>query len=189
MRTHIRATILTGAVAFLPLFAVVFVTLKSVQAIRDVVGPIVSQLGLDTRFGAFLALVLSLLALLFFVYLLGLLARTGPIAQWLERIEGRLASKIPGYSLIKGIVTGAIDEVETSGTFDPVKLRTADGLRLGFIVDRPGPDMVTVFLPNTPNPQFGVTVIAAASECDPVDLPAHRVLEALSNFGRGMPPK
>lgn len=188
MRKHIRLTILTGAIAFLPVFAIIAVVFQTLKSLGAILRPMIERLDIDSGLGAVLIIVLPGLVFLAFVYLLGLLARHGPVARWLDGLDSTLARRVPGYTLLKGIVTSAIDDVETSEGFAPVTVRTSDGLRPGFVVDELPEGYLAVFLPNTPNPQSGYTVIVKSTDCEPLDMSAKDVLDALSSFGRGINP-
>ncbi|MEM8729016.1 MAG: hypothetical protein AAGF79_03780 [Pseudomonadota bacterium] len=185
MLKNIRKTILTGAVAFLPLFAAVAIAVQSLRALGSVIRPLVESPELDTRLGALIVIGLSVLTLLFLMFVLGILARHGPVSRWLVRLGESLERRVPGYTLLKGIVTGAIDDVETSDGFTPVSVRTADGLRPGFLIEALQDDLVCVYLPDVPNPRTGQALIVKAPDCTPLDMASHQMIEMLSTFGRG----
>ena len=185
MLTHIRKTVISGIVAFLPIFVLVFVAVQTFGALNGVLGPLIDRLDIDRRFVGLVLFLLSAFGVLAIVYGLGLIARFGFIAGWLKRIERGIASRVPTYGFIKSIVTGVVEDTASDG-FLPISVTTPLGTRIGFQVDKLADGRIVVFLPDAPNPRSGNTLIVDPQHCTLLDMPSHKVFEALSSYGRGL---
>jgi uncharacterized membrane protein len=179
-------TVLTGAVLLLPLVALVYF-LAQIFLIGVKVGrPIVDLLGIE-RVTGFLLVNLGGLALVLGVcFLAGLAARMRVVTRRMEQLDDLLEKRMPGYAIIVGALRGAVDGDVAVDSLRAVLVRTAGGRRLGFEVERLKTGEVVVFLPNSPHPQTGVSMVFDQSEVEALDLPAFRVFEILQFHGKGM---
>jgi uncharacterized membrane protein len=148
--------------------------------------PIIEFLGIE-RVTGFLLVNLGGLALVLGVcFLAGLAARMRVVTERMEQLDDLLEKRMPGYSIIVGALRGAVDGDVAVDTLRTVLVNTAGGRRLGFEVERLPTGEVVVFLPNSPHPQTGVSMVFDTAEVQPIDLPALRVFEILQFHGKGM---
>jgi uncharacterized membrane protein len=179
-------TILTGALLLLPIAALVYFLAQLFLIGVRVGRPVVDFLGIE-RVTGFLLVNLAGVALVLGVCLLaGLAARLRAVTERMDQLDDLLEKRMPGYALVVGALRGAVDGDVAVDTLRTVLVRTAGGRRLGFEVERSGSGEVVVFLPNSPHPQTGVSMVFDAADVEVVDLPALRVFEILQFHGKGM---
>ena len=179
-------TVLTGAVLLLPLAALIYFLAQLFLIGVKVGRPIVEFLGIE-RVTGFLLVNLGGLALVLGVcFLACLAARMRVVTERMEQLDDLLEKRMPGYAIVVGALRGAVEGDVAVDTLRTVLVNTAGGRRPGFEVERPATGEVVVFLPNSPHPQTGVSMVFDTAEVQPIDLPALRVFEILQFHGKGM---
>jgi uncharacterized membrane protein len=179
-------TVLTGAVLLLPIAALVYFLAQLFLIGVKVGRPIVDVLGIERVTGFLLVNLAGLALVLGVCFLAGLAARMRAVTERMEQLDDLLEKRMPGYAIIVGALRGAMDGDVAVDALRAVLVRTAGGRRLGFEVERHGSGEVVVFLPNSPHPQTGVSMLFDAADVQAVDLPALRVFEILQFHGKGM---
>lgn len=179
-------TTLTGAVLLLPLAALVYFLAQLFLIGVKVGRPIVEFLGIERVTGFLLVNLAGIALVLGVCFLAGLAARMRAVTRRMDQLDDILEKRMPGYSLVVGALRGAVDGDVAVDTLRTVLVHTAGGRRLGFEVERLASGEVVVFLPNSPHPQTGVSMVFDTAEVQPVDLPALRVFEILQFHGKGM---
>lgn len=131
----------------------------------------------------FFAIVL-LIAVLFF--LTGALARTRMGRATGHWFELAFLSRLPFYNTLRTLAAGL------SGQHDADAMRPAlvtvdqPGLeQFGLILESHTDGRFTVYLPSSPNPGSGTTVIVSADRVQELDVPVQRMLACLSRWGQG----
>jgi uncharacterized membrane protein len=179
-------TVLTGAVLLLPLAALIYFLAQLFLIGVKIGKPIVDLLGIERVTGFLLVNLAGIALVLGVCFLAGLAARMRAVTERMEQLDDLLEKRMPGYSIIVGALRGAVDGDVAVDTLRAVLVRTAGGRRLGFEVERLESGEVVVFLPNSPHPQTGVSMVFDAADVQAVDLPALRVFEILQFHGKGM---
>jgi uncharacterized membrane protein len=179
-------TVLTGAVLLLPLAALVYFLAQLFLIGVKVGRPVVDLLGIERVTGFLLVNLGSLALVLGVCFLAGLAARMRVVTERMEQLDDLLAKRMPGYAIVVGALRGAVDGDVAVDTLRTVLVNTAGGRRLGFEVERLETGEVVVFLPNSPHPQTGVSMVFDTAEVQPIELPALRVFEILQFHGKGM---
>ncbi len=179
-------TVLTGAVLLLPLAALVYFLAQLFLIGVKIGRPIVDILGIERVTGFLLVNLAGLALVLGVCFLAGLAARMRVVTERMEQLDDLLEKRMPGYSIVVGALRGAVDGDVAVDTLRTVLVRTAGARRLGFEVERRETGGVVVFLPNSPHPQTGVSMVFDPADVEVIDLPALRVFEILQFHGKGM---
>jgi uncharacterized membrane protein len=158
LQKHLRNTLLAGIFAAIPVGATIFLIWYVESLTR---APLAKLLNLDIPFiGIPIAIAL--------IYLLGLVVRS-LIGRWLLNLLDRLLSRVP---LLKDLYTAwkqiSVTPGGSEGMYTKVVLIPGEGdsKQLGFTSGEcvPGdPDLICVFVPNTPNPIPGGSCSCGAS--------------------------
>jgi uncharacterized membrane protein len=181
-------TVVTGAVLLIPVLAL-FYFLAQIFLVGVKVGrPVVESLGIERVTGFVLVNLLGLALVLALCFLAGLAARMRYVTERMEQLDDILEKRMPGYAIVVGALRGAVDGDVAVEKLKTVLARTAGGRRLGFEVERMPGGQVVVFLPNSPHPQTGVSMVFAEADVEVIDLPALKVFEILQFHGKGMGP-
>lgn len=127
---------------------------------------------------------LVLLMIAFVFLIVGLLAGTQcgqRIGRW---IESPLTSHLPFYNALRTMVSGWMGRGD-DGKIRPVLVSVDEpGLQqFGLLLDTHADGRCTVFLPSSPNPGSGTTVIATPDRISELDVPVRDVLRCLFRWG------
>ena len=186
MASRFTKTLTSGVLVLIPLTVLGFALAKAFGVLRKLVQPLVDRFDVDRLVGILILDAMTLAALLVFVLLLGLIAYIPMISARVSRLDEVLAERVAGYSAVKGVITGALDEGNEMSGFKTVVV-TQDGTsQLGFEVERTEAGRVVVFLPDTPSPRSGSTIIVQSSDVEPLDIAPHKAMDMLKFFGKGL---
>ncbi|MEQ9694948.1 hypothetical protein [Shimia sp. SDUM112013] len=186
MKSFVTKTMITGLLLLIPVFFLGFALVRVFATMRKVMEPIVETLGIDRVLGVIVLDLLAIAGLFGAIFLIGLLAHVGSFAKRIDALDGFLKDRVPGYAILKGILSGTLQADTSVSDLKTVIVRHLDTARIGFEIERIDDRNVMVFLPNVPNPQTGVAVAFRPEDVRVIDMPPHRVLEMLSFFGRGI---
>jgi len=178
VRNFFRTTLIGGVVALAPLTLIILLFRWVINVIGRNLGPLVERIMQDpdpNPFYKFALYVITIAAILFFFFLIGIVVRTR-LSGFLNKAEDRYLLKIPGYKLAKETVQqffgknrSFFREVVLVDIFNTGTLMT------GFITDDQG-EIITVFVPTGPNPTSG----------NIYHLPRDRVLKTNASVDNGM---
>ena len=156
-RKFLRTTLIGGVVALAPLTLIVLLFRWVINLIGRTLTPLVDTILQNpdpNPYFKFAIYLLSVIAILIFFFIIGLIIRTR-LSRFLNRAEDRYLLKIPGYKIAKETVQqffgknrSFFKEVVLVDIFNTGALMT------GFITDDQG-DIISVFIPTGPNPTSG----------------------------------
>lgn len=178
----IRNTIAGGILFLLPalLFAILFN--KAYSIIKKLSEPIYLKLP-----GGFLSFVSSNVITIFILILIcffsGLLFKTIIIKKWITLLEEKILIGLPGYPLIKSIISGVIGKDEAA-TMKPVMIQDGDSWKLAFLVDE-GEKISTVFIPDAPRIDAGEIRIVPSIIIRKLDINVTLFTNSIKSFGKG----
>ena len=157
IRNFLRTTLIGGVVALAPLTLIVLLFRWVINLIGRTLTPLVDTILQNpdpNPYFEFVIYLLSVIAILIFFFIIGLIIRTR-LFRFLNRAEDRYLLKIPGYKIAKETVQqffgknrSFFKEVVLVDIFNTGALMT------GFITDDQG-DIISVFVPTGPNPTSG----------------------------------
>ena len=179
-------TTVTGAVLLLPVAALIYFLSQLFLVGVKVGRPVVDALGIERVTGFLLVNLIGVVLVLAVCFLAGLAARMKVVTRRMEQLDDLLEKRMPGYALVVGALRGAVEGDVPVDKLGAVLVRTGGGRRLGFEVERLADGGVVVFLPNSPHPQTGISMLFDAADVEVTDLPALRVFEILQFHGKGM---
>ena len=156
-RKFLRTTLIGGVVALAPLTLIVLLFRWVINLIGRTLTPLVDTILQNpdpNPYFEFVIYLLSVIAILIFFFIIGLIIRTR-LFRFLNRAEDRYLLKIPGYKMAKEIVQQFFG---TNRSFFKevvlVDIFNSGALMTGFITDDQG-DIISVFVPTGPNPTSG----------------------------------
>ena len=142
------------------------------------------QFGLSSAFGAGVVVVLALLFLLVFLFLLGAMLRT-KIGTWVHgKLEQKLLTQLPGYTILSSVLRGF---VETNDSYQPAKiyLQSEAVAVLGFVMEENSDDTLTVFIPSTPAITIGNIYIVSPDRVTLLSANHLDLLNCIADWGSG----
>ena len=176
----VARSLLTGFLIVVPIYLAVLLLLKAMKSVVSLVQPIAlllpDSLPAET--------LLSLLFVLVFCLLIGLIVHTRIGAAVRERMETTLFERIPGYALIRSL-TQQLAGSSNEKVWKPAFAEIEEGLVPAFIIEEFEDGRYTVFVPSIPTPLAGAVYILDRKRVHALDVPFTDALRAISKWGSG----
>ena len=116
-------------------------------------------------------------------FIAGLVARAAILRAVVGGLESKVLSKIPGYVIIKGMLSGL--EEDDTHKLTPVLATLGNTARIGLEIERLDNGRVVVIVPRSPNPWSGEVHIMAPEQVQRLDMPMTAYMENIERFGQG----
>ena len=94
-----KTTLIGGILIILPIYVAILLLLKALSGLLAAVKPIAAGIPAAVEFKQLLAI----LVLVAICFITGLIVRTGPGLRAKNAFEGAVLSKLPGYTLLRGL--------------------------------------------------------------------------------------
>ncbi|UWQ91390.1 hypothetical protein QEZ52_01085 [Aliisedimentitalea scapharcae] len=179
-----KSTILNGLLLLAPLAVMIIILEKVFTFARLAAKPMERFFPLDRAVGVFVADVIAILFILFACYLIGLGARKAVFGGGLKRLDNIFFDVIPGYAVVKGVVTSATRAEDKSAALIPVLVRFDDFDQIAFEVER-FEDRAILFLPGSPSAWSGSSVIVSLDRIQQLDMTFAQATGLLRKMGQG----
>ena len=176
----VARSLLTGFLIVVPIYLAILLLLKAMKSVVSLVQPIARLLP-DSLPAETL---LSLLFVLVFCLLVGLIVHTRIGAAVRERMETTLFERIPGYALIRSL-TQQLAGSSQEKVWKPAFVEIEEGLVPAFIIEEFDDGRYTVFVPSIPTPLAGAVYILDRKRVHPLDVPFTDALRTISKWGSG----
>ena len=118
-----KTTLIGGVLIILPIYVSILLLLKALSGLMTAVKPITAGIPAAVEFKQLLAI----LVLVAICFIMGLIVRTGPGLRAKNAFEEAVLSKLPGYTLLRGLagrIAGRADEP----TFTPALVEIEEAL-------------------------------------------------------------
>ena len=184
MLKFLKTTLVGGVVFLVPVVIFIVLMGKALGIAQQLVDPLAKHLPIETIGGLRMARILSVVLVVLVCFVGGLVARTGLASKLVTSLEGSVLSRVPGYALVKSICLDLLG-VEEQQMFPPVLVRFDDAWQIGFQVEVLDDGMVTVFLPDVPNPQSGSIFFVTADRVRPAGISFAAAMKGLKRAGVG----
>ena len=171
---------LAGLLVIAPIYLAGLLLLKVANSLIGLVQPFSSMLP-EWMPGA---RILSLLMVLIFCFVVGLVVSTSLGQSTWERMEHSLFQKIPGYALFRSLTQQMAGTTEETA-WKPALAEIEEALVPAFIIEKLEDGSFTVFVPSIPTPLAGAVYILAANRVHPINVPFTQALKAVSQWGSG----
>jgi uncharacterized membrane protein len=180
----VKDIIIGGVLFFIPLIILIVILQKALQIAAILVAPIIKLLNVTHIFGIGVEILISIVTILFVLYLAGLLARTNKAKSTVAKLEDALLSKVPGYDMIKS--TGAsFVGFEQSTSYKTVLARIEDAWQYGFLVEEIEGEQYVVYIPGAPNTMSGSVYILEKNRIKKTNIPLSAAMKSLRGLGKG----
>jgi len=169
-----------GLLVIAPIYLAGLLLLKVASSLMSLVQPI-SQMLPEWMPGA---QVLSLIMVLIFCFLVGLVVSTSMGRSTWEQMEHALFQKIPGYALFRSLTQQMAGSTQETA-WKPALAEIEEALVPAFIIEQLEDGSFTVFVPSIPTPLAGAVYVLTANRVHPIDVPFTQALKAVSQWGSG----
>ncbi|MEL6288165.1 MAG: hypothetical protein AAFQ42_08715 [Pseudomonadota bacterium] len=180
----LRANILYGAAALIPVAALFLVGWYLYEFWQSVLTPITRYFGLETFDSQATALGLSIAALVIVCFIVGLFVRS-TVGSWtFDRLESRILAHVPGYGMLSTLLRGFADN-EHAYPAALAKLNQGEGRALCFVMEDGGGPEVTVFVPSVPVMTVGQVYLLPRGDIEMLPNASTETANALTQWGVG----
>jgi len=178
-----KTTIIGGLLFLVPVVVLIIVLAKAADLMLLVAEPLADFVPLDTIAGVAVANIIAAFVVVLICFIAGLVARRAFFRTTVESLESKVLSKLPGYVLIKGMLSG-LQEHDTH-KLHPVLVSFNSAARIGLEIERLDDGRIVVMTPSSPNPWSGMVHIMAADRVQRLELPITAYMENVERFGQG----
>jgi len=179
-------TMILGGLIFLVPFAVVLLVVGKVFSVSmQLAEPIADRSPVDAVAGIALANLLSVAIILLACFLAGIAAKSAPGRRLYRKLDELLLNMIPRYTFIKSMTASLGGEDQR--VLIPALVQFDDLAQIAFEVERGPGDLVTVYLPGSPDPWSGSVAHVTPDRVSPLNRDFASVIGSLRKVGRGMP--
>ncbi len=177
-------TMVIGGLIFLVPFAVVLLVFGKVFSVsKRLAEPLDKMIPIEAVAGIALANILAVVIILLACFLAGIVATSTRGQRLYRRIDEWLLNLIPRYAFVKSLTESLGGQQES--TLRPVLVRFDDLSQIAFEVDRGPDDLVTVYLPGSPDTWSGSVAQVTADRVDALAGDFTSVVQSLRKIGRG----
>ena len=177
-------TMILGGLIFLVPFAVGLLVLgKAYRVAMRLAEPLDGLIPIEAIGGVALANILAVAIIVLACFLAGLVATRTWGQRLYKKFDDILLNLIPRYGFIKSMTENLGGEHES--TLRPVLVRFDDLSQIGFEVERGPGDLVTVYLPGSPDPWSGSVAQITSDRVDALAADFTAVVQSLRKIGRG----
>lgn len=183
--SQIRANLIYGALALLPVAALIFIIFSIYETLAEVLEPIFPFLGNSSFLDVAFTGVVAILFLLVACYLIGATVNTQLGELSFNKVEGVVRSWIPGYEIFTKVARGV---VKKEIPYPPALISLSDPsvAVIGFIIEDDGSAYVTVFTPSTPLVMMGSVHIVDRSRITRIDGTSLDAANCIGEWGLGL---
>ncbi|MDZ7624362.1 MAG: DUF502 domain-containing protein [Ignavibacteriaceae bacterium] len=180
----IKSMIVGGIIFFIPLIILIVIVQKAFQISAVLVGPIIKLLDITQIFGIGVEIVISIVIILFILYMGGLISKTSAAKKIVLKIENNLLSKVPGYEIIKKTGESFVG-FETENSLPTVLARIEDAWQLAFLIEEIEGENYAVYIPGAPNPLSGSVYFLEKARIKKTTIPMRDAMKCLRGLGIG----
>lgn len=185
-RASLPSLIASGFVILLPVLLLGLIIAKLYEILAGWLQPVLNAMPgivFSREATRFLAVIFAIVVLFLAV---GALARTRLGRAAGRRVELVLLNRMPFYNALRVLATGVGGQQNVEAMRPVVVTVDEPGLaQLGFVMETHADGCYTVFLPSTPNPASGTTVIVCRERLRDLNVPVPSVLGCLGRWGHG----
>ena len=180
----IKDMIIGGILFFIPLIILIVILQKALQIASVLVGPIIKLLDVTNIFGVGAEIVISIVIILFVLYLAGRISKTMRAKKAVTKLEQNLLSKIPGYDILKK--TGeSFAGFESENSLPIVLARIEDAWQLAFLIEEIEGENFAVYIPGIPSPLSGSLYFLEKNRIKKTNIPMKDAMKCMRGLGKG----
>jgi uncharacterized membrane protein len=179
----LKATILGGLLFLVPVIILLAVLRHGLGFARKLVAPVARRFPEHAIAGVTVATLLAVGVLIVIALLAGLFVQTSLGRRIREGLEAAILGKVPGYSIIKGLLEGATGVEKADVT--PALAWIEDSWVYAYVMEVHEDGHRTVFIPGSPNPMEGAVYLLPQDRLQPLDVPLASVVKSIRKLGIG----
>lgn len=179
-----KATLVGGFLFMVPFILLLIVLRQGIGFAKKVVGPLAARLPVSSVAGVTVVTLASVALLLLIALLAGFIAQTSAGRKTKDWLESVVVGRMPGYSLLKGLVGGSAD-LEDGKQATPVLAWIEESWVFAFVMEVHADGNRTVFVPGAPSPLSGTVYFLPEDRIRPIDATLASVMASIRRLGIG----
>jgi uncharacterized membrane protein len=180
----LKATLVGGFLFMVPFILLLVVLRHGVEFAKKAVGPLVAHLPVRSVAGVTIATLAAAAVLLSVALVAGLIAQTSTGRKIKNWLENTIVGRMPGYSILKGLVGGAGD-LEGGKQAAPALAWIEECWVYALVLEVHADGNRTVFVPGAPSPLSGAVYFLPEDRIRPLDVPLASVMATIHRMGIG----
>ncbi|WP_374029921.1 DUF502 domain-containing protein [Bdellovibrio bacteriovorus] len=183
----LKSTFSAAAGVVLPLALIVLILQRLFQALSTSIAPLAKAIFPQAFIDRYIATeILTLIVLLMFSMLIGLIAQTRWGQSFGHWLEDRTLGHLPIYRTLKEFSERLIPSDKDNVLFQPALLIRGDEMNtFVYIVEKYGEDHVVIFVPSVPSTLSGSLCIVPKTDVRVLPVPALAMAKVFSRWGVG----
>lgn len=181
----IKTTLIGGIVFLIPLAICLAVTGKLFLLTSKLVAPLSALIPVDSIGGIAIAKLMTVIVILVFCFLAGLIARSTLGRKIFTSLESKLYVFVPRYAFVKSMTASLSGDNNDLKGLTPVRVNFDDYTQIAFEVERTTEGMVTIYLPGAPDVWSGIIIHVNQDQVERLDTDFITVIQSLRKVGVG----
>jgi uncharacterized membrane protein len=174
-------TVVYGLIVIVPIGVVFLLLVKLTEILEKIAAP----LGLESNFGAAIALVIAIVVAILFVLLLSWFVGT-VMRRFIsyQKFETTFLNQVPGYQIVASIAKGF---VKGEASYPPalIEIHGPGTGVMGFVMEEHANDLFTVYIPSVPVPTVGNVYIVKRERLTLLEARGTDITDCISQWGIG----
>jgi uncharacterized membrane protein len=122
--------------------------------------------------------------LVLIAFIAGLISRTSAGRRIKDWVENSLLGGLPQYQMVKSMAAG-FAQIESAEGLKPALLNIEEGWQIGYLLEELQNGWVCVFLPDSPTPMSGATLLLPAERVRPLEISMTEAMQLVKRMGLG----
>jgi uncharacterized membrane protein len=119
-------------------------------------------------------------------FIFGVLLRAAFVRRMQQWVEDRTLARLPVYTLMKNLVSGAVQPKSSEG-FKPAMLLLSEGMqRPAYVIEDHGDGNLTVFLPSAPAAFSGMVHVVSRDRVVFLNVTLLELMRSITQYGAGL---
>jgi uncharacterized membrane protein len=187
MRTlseFLKTTIVGGVVFLLPVGIILIVVQQLLRLASQLSEPIAKLFPNVSLLGIGMRSIIAIAMLVVIAFIAGLISRTSIGRRIKDWVENSLLGGLPQYQMVKSMAAG-FAQIESADGLKPALLNVEDGWQIGYLLEELDNGWSCVFVPDSPTPMSGATLLLPAERVRPLDITMAEAMQLVKRMGIG----
>nr|WP_214460634.1 hypothetical protein [Flavihumibacter fluvii] len=180
----IRRTIGRGIALALPLAIAVYVLYRSIRIFEKILAPVANTFGVDHVLGELTLTFFAILAILFIIFLLGLLMQVSFVANMRRYIEGWILKFVPSLNHLKLMAAEKLDLENAVTNWKTILFLKGDQYIPGFIIEESN-EWITIAIAKAPETEPKDMLIIKKDSVSYIEITMKQMHDFNKQFGKG----
>jgi hypothetical protein len=180
----IKRTLLRGIALAVPVGIVVYLFLHFVGVFEKKIAPIAEKFGIEHIWGELTLTVLAIIALLVFVFLLGLLMQLPIVASFRNSVEEIILKVFPSLNHLKLMAAEKLNAGNATSKWKPALIKRNEQYSPAYIIEESS-EWITYVPVKVPTTEPGDMVLVSAGSIRYQEITMKQLVDCNKQFGKG----